>query len=58
MKEPLNLTKEEQDLLLDILLKEVDKVSELNATAQLHLAQYRKDVLGIYHKVVDSMDED
>ena len=58
MKEPLNLTKGEQELLLDLLLKEVSNIDNLNATAQQHLTQYRQDVLAIYHKVVDSMDED
>ena len=58
MKEPLELTREEQDLLLDILLKEVSNVDLLNATVQQHLQQYRADVLKIYNKVVDNIDED
>lgn len=58
MKQPINLTKQEQDLLLDLLLKEVSNVDNLNATVQARLADYRKEVLEIYKKVVESMDED
>ena len=57
-KEPLNLTEEEREILLNILFKEMDKINELNATMQEHLEPYRQEIRTIYGKVVDNMDED
>ena len=57
-KEPLNLTEEEIEILLNILLKEMDKISEFNATMQGHLQPYRQEITSIDGKVVDNMDED
>ena len=57
MKQPLNLTEEERDILLDILLKEVNDISNLNATQQTLLEQYKQCVMNIYRKVVDNIDD-
>lgn len=57
MKQPLNLTEEEKDILLDILLKEVNDISNLNATQQTLLEQYKQCVMKIYRKVVDNIDD-
>ena len=57
-KEPLNLTEEEREILLNILLKEMNKIGELNATMQGYLEPYRQEIRNIYGKVVDNMDED
>lgn len=57
-KEPLNLTRQEQDILMDILLKEVNNIDNLNATVQSHLKQYRQEVLDVYKKVVANIDEE
>ena len=58
MKQPLNLSKEEKDLLLDLLLEKVLEMNNMNSVMQQQLEKYRQDILGIYSKVVDSMDED
>jgi hypothetical protein len=57
-KEPLVLTEEERDILLNILSNEVIKINELNTTMQGYLEPYRQKVMDIYRKVVDNMDED
>ena len=58
MEKPVNLTKKEKDILLDILLKEVSNVDSLNGTMQNYLSQYRSEVLEIYKKVCDSLSDD
>ena len=58
MKEPLNLTKEEQDLLLDMLSEEIQKVNNSNYSMKEYLKPYREKVIDIYKKIVDNMDEE
>jgi hypothetical protein len=58
MEKPVNLTKKEKDILLDMLLKEVSNVDNLNGTMQNYLSQYRSEVLEIYKKVCDSLPND
>ena len=58
MKQPLNLTKEEQDLLLDMLSEEIQKVNNSNYSMQEYLNPYREKVINIYKKIVDNMYED
>ena len=58
MQEPLILTEKERDVLLNILSNEVLKINELNTTMQKYLEPYRQEVMDIYRKVVDNIDED
>lgn len=58
MKESLNLTKEEQDLLLDVLSEEIQKINNSNYSMKEYLKPYREKVIGIYKKIVASIDED
>ena len=54
----MELTTQERDLLLDLLLKEVNHVDNENATIQGMLKEYRTLVLNIYSKIVDTMGDD
>ena len=58
MKQPLNLTEEEQDLLLDMLLEEIQKVNNSNYSMREHLKPYIEKVVNLYKKIVSNMDED
>lgn len=58
MKQPLNLTEEEQDLLLDMLSEEIQKVNNSNYSMREYLQPYREKVINLYKKIVSNMDED
>ena len=58
MKEPLELTEKERDILFSLLLKEIRDIDNYNAVVQAHLKSYREDLHAIYNKVVANMDED
>ena len=58
MQESLVLTEKERDILLNILSNEVIKINKLNNTMKVYLEHYRQEVMDIYRKVADSMDED
>ena len=58
MKEPLELTEKERDILFSLLLKEMRDIDNYNAVVQAHLNSYKKDLHEIYDKVVANMDEE
>ena len=58
MKEPLELTEKERDILFSLLLKEIRDIDNYNAVVQAHLKSYREDLHAIYNKIVANMDED
>ena len=58
MKEPLELTEKERDILFSLLLKEIRDVDNYNAVVQAHLHQYKEDLHQIYNKIVANMDEE
>ena len=58
MKEPLELTEKERDLLFSLLLKEIRDVDNYNAVVQAHLKSYKEDLHQIYKKIVANMDEE
>jgi proline dehydrogenase len=58
MKEPLELTEKERDILFSLLLKEIRDVDNYNAVVQAHLKSYKEDLHQIYKKIVANMDEE
>ena len=58
MKEPLELTEKERDILFSLLLKEIRDVDNYNAVVQAHLKSYKEDLHAIYKKIVANMDEE
>ena len=58
MKEPLELTEKERDILFSLLLKEIRDIDNYNAVVQAHLKSYKEDLHAIYNKIVANMDED
>lgn len=58
MKEPLELTEKERDILFSLLLKEMRDIDNYNAVVQAHLKSYKEDLHEIYNKVVANMDEE
>lgn len=58
MKEPLELTEKERDILFSLLLKEIRDIDNYNAVVQAHLQQYKEDLHQIYKKIVANMDEE
>ena len=58
MKEPLELTETERDILFSLLLKEIRDVDNYNAVVQAHLKSYKEDLHQIYKKIVANMDEE
>jgi hypothetical protein len=58
MKEPLELTEKERDILFSLLLKEIRDIDNYNAVVQAHLKSYKEDLHTIYNKIVANMDED
>ena len=58
MKEPLELTEKERDILFSLLLKEMRDIDNYNAVVQAHLNSYKEDLHEIYQKIVANMDED
>ena len=58
MKEPLELTEKERDILFSLLLKEIRDIDNYNAVVQAHLKSYKEDLHQIYKKIVANMDEE
>lgn len=58
MQEPLLLTKEERNILLNLIMGEFNNIKNLNGNIYFKLESYQKELHTIYKKIVDNYEDE
>lgn len=58
MQEPLILTQNEREILLDLIMGEFNNLKKLNGNYHRYIEEYQKELQAIHHKIVDNFEEE